>query len=542
MLVVTTNQNDFETDIYSLVKAFYPAAEIKIYLGADAGKEEISSAPGFPDINIYFNGINPASYDRILIMLYSSENAPEVTGIDIGEAQNRLEIKNALKQLLYCCLSSHTKITLPWGALTGIRPVKIPMDLLAKGYGEDEIIRKMFDVYFCSEEKARLALSIAKKEWEILTGIDLENSYSLYISIPFCPTTCLYCSFTSYPIEKYKDIVSKYLASLDKEIDFIAGQFGDKRLLTIYIGGGTPTTLSDDMLESLLKKLKESFDFTHLKEFTVEAGRPDSITFEKLKVMKENYVNRISINPQTMNEKTLKRIGRNHTPSQVHDAFYLARELGFTNINMDIILGLPGESIDEVNETLTAIKNFKPDSLTVHSLSVKRASKLTEWVNENGVGQLNNTIEIMKAASNCADALGMSPYYLYRQKNTAGNFENVGYAAPGFHGLYNILMMEEVQTIAALGAGSVSKRVFAENCSGKSHDSENCHVKSHDSENCHVKRCAQNCHVKRCANKNCHVKRRTQNCHVKRCGNLKEVDQYISRIEEMIERKRELFG
>ena len=514
MLVVTTNQNDFETDIYSLVKAFYPAAEVKVYLGDDAGFEEVSSDPGLPDININF------LVNRILLMIYANEieayedideeiseeerirreiinsnrasagSNLNVAGIDINEEMSRLEVKNALKQLLYCCLANHTKTVLPWGALTGIRPVKIPMNLLNLGNRQDEIITHMQEVYFCSEEKARLALLIALKEREILSTVDLNNSYSLYIDIPFCPTTCLYCSFTSYPIAKYKDIVAAYLEALFKEMDFIADLLKEKRLITIYIGGGTPTTLSAEELELLLKKITDSFRFDHLQEFTVEAGRPDSISREKLSVLKKYRVGRISINPQSMNEETLRAIGRDHTVSQVHEAFHLARELGFTNINMDIILGLPNETVADVKNTMQAIAELKPDSLTIHSLAVKRAAKLTEWVNENGLETMKNTDETMQAAAECATGMGMSPYYLYRQKNMAGNLENVGYATETHHGLYNILMMEDIHTIVALGAGGITKRI--------------------------------------------------RDGQAERCDNLKEVDQYINRVEEMITRKRGL--
>ena len=514
MLVVTTNQNDFETDIHSLVKAFYPAEEVKIYLGDEAGLEVVSSDPGLPDININFidnrilmmlflndqedNGISEedlSDEEKIRRAIGESNKASsniQVIGVDINETMSRLEVKNALKQLLYYCLSNHTETVLPWGALTGIRPAKIPMNLLADGYNEDEIITHMQEVYFCSKEKALLALDIAKREREILQGLDLHESYSLYIAIPFCPTTCLYCSFTSYPITRFRDVVLDYLTALFKEIDFIADLYKEKRLTTIYIGGGTPTTLTPKQLEQLLGKIKTSFDFTYLVEFTVEAGRPDSITREKLAVLKTYGADRISINPQSMNDKTLELIGRKHTVLDVSEAFKLAREMCFTNINMDLILGLPEEELADVSETMRAVSELKPDSITIHSLAIKRAAKLTEWVNENGLDSLLLTEEEMQIAADGVVKLGMHPYYLYRQKNMAGNFENVGYATPGKYGLYNILMMEEVQTIVALGAGSVSKRLYADG-------------------------------------------------NVRRCDNVKEVDQYIDRISEMIERKRELF-
>lgn len=246
-------------------------------------------------------------------------------------------------------------------------------------------------------------------------------------------------------------------------------------------------------LERLLHKIHHSLNLSHLKEFTVEAGRADSITMEKLEVLKEYGVTRISVNPQTMNQKTLDLIGRRHTVEQVKDAFYLAREVGFTNINMDIILGLPEETTKEVQYTIDEIVKLQPDSLTVHSLAIKRASRLSQWIEEKGISMLNNTEETMQIAMQGAQQLHMQPYYLYRQKNMSGNFENVGYATEGNYGIYNILIMEEKQTIVALGAGSITKRVYGDG-------------------------------------------------RIERCDNVKDVGQYIERIDEMIERKQQLFS
>ena len=274
---------------------------------------------------------------------------------------------------------------------------------------------------------------------------------------------------------------------------YVSEAFSDRILYSVYVGGGTPTTLSAEQLERLLSLLEKYFDLSHLLEFTVEAGRADSITKEKLQVLHKHKVGRISVNPQTMKEETLKIIGRQHTVSQVKDAYRLAKEIGFDNINMDMILGLPGEDEGDVAETIRQIKELAPDSLTVHSLAIKRASKLKQWVEENGIDCLNNTDDMMKVAAKGATDMGMDPYYLYRQKNMSGNFENVGYAKPGKYGIYNILIMEEVQTIIALGAGSITKRVFPDG-------------------------------------------------RIERCDNVKDVKLYIEKIDEMIERKRELFA
>jgi oxygen-independent coproporphyrinogen-3 oxidase len=281
------------------------------------------------------------------------------------------------------------------------------------------------------------------------------------------------------------------LQALFQEIDFIADCYRGKKLTAIYIGGGTPTTLTEGQLDSLLAKIGASLDLSQLREYTVEAGRPDSITRAKLAVLQKHYVNRISINPQSMNDKTLELIGRKHTAKEVREAFQLAREMGFANINMDIILGLPGETPADLAATMAELAKLNPDSLTVHALAVKRGAKLTDWVNENGLADIVVTEETVQIAADGARDMGMQPYYVYRQKNTAGNFENVGYAKEGHYGLYNVLMMEEVHDVAAIGAGAITKRVFADG-------------------------------------------------QAKRCDSVKELEQYIERIAEMIGRKREL--
>ena len=330
------------------------------------------------------------------------------------------ERKDAFGAALYQYFSELTGKKLPWGNLTGIRPTKIAMTMLEEGKGEEEILNFLREKHFVSEEKARLGLDIAEREKELLSQIDYDNGYSLYIGIPFCPTTCLYCSFTSFPIVSWKKRVGDYLAALEKEIDFTADIYRDKKIDTIYIGGGTPTTLEPEELERLLGKLERSFDLEKVKEFTVEAGRADSITAEKLAVLKARGVTRISVNPQTMKDETLKLIGRQHTVAQVKEAFMLARQAGFRNINMDMILGLPGETKEDVAATIEALKELSPDSLTVHSLAVKRASRLRAWIGEHGLSMLENTEETMQIAADGARALSMKPYYLYRQKNMAG--------------------------------------------------------------------------------------------------------------------------
>lgn len=484
-IAVTANDISFAYDIHSLVKAFYPACDVKVYA---KGEETDSSGDGLPDIVIQLAG----EAVSIFLLVKSGERVSmEMEKMKFSGEAARAEKKNCLKQLLYEMLSKQTGKTLPWGTLTGIRPTKIPMLMLEEGQSDDDIMKYMRDTYFISDEKGELAIQIAKREKALLDTLHYEDGYSLYIGIPFCPTTCLYCSFTSYPIASWKKRTGEYLDALEKEIDFVAECYKDKVLDTVYIGGGTPTTLEAPELQRLLNKLSSTLDLSHLKEFTVEAGRADSITPEKLKVLKECGVTRISVNPQTMKQETLDLIGRRHTIEQVKEAFAMAREAGFSNINMDLILGLPGENKEDVRHTMEEVKKLGPDSLTVHSLAIKRASRLSQWIEENGISALNNTDETMHITAKGAKELKMVPYYLYRQKNMSGNFENVGYAREGKFGIYNILIMEEKQTIVALGAGSISKQVFLDG-------------------------------------------------RIERCDNVKDVELYIEKIDEMIERKRRL--
>lgn len=464
MITVLLNRPEFEYDIHSLVKAFFP--EETVYV-SDQEKEHADAVIRY-HMNVQFLE-NTIKIKFIEILRDGTEgqdaaDAPvhmdNETAVDYRDPK---ETKNRLKRALYRMLSEYTGKTLPWGDLTGIRPTKLSMTMLEQGRGPDEIVRHMQDTYLCSPEKARLSLEIAERELALLRQLDYENGYSLYIGIPFCPTTCLYCSFTSFSLTAWKDRVEEYLDALEQEIDFTAVACRHKKLNTIYIGGGTPTTLSPGQLDRLLRKIKCSFDLSHLLEFTVEAGRPDSITEEKLEVLLRHGVDRISINPQTMKQETLDLIGRRHTVEQTIESFQMARRLGFDNINMDLIVGLPGEELADVAETLEEIRKLSPDNLTVHSLALKRAARLNMNADDYKDYKIVNTEEHVALAARAAHEMGMTPYYLYRQKNMAGNLENVGYAREGKAGIYNVLIMEEKQTILALGAGAISKFVYDDN-------------------------------------------------------------------------------
>ncbi len=487
MIVIVLSDKAYENDVYPLVKAFYPSETIKVYEQNEQG-ELHTDVHCECDTKLAIR--LELEEDRIELFLDLKEGAPVKSSLTLEETLSKSQYKNAMKRLLYLNMARLTGKELPWGILTGIRPTKLVYELLEQEVKEEAIYRHMKREYLCSEEKISLSIEIAKRELKLLRDMDYENGYSLYIGIPFCPSTCLYCSFTSYSVEKYAGYVEQYLQALEKEIRYAASCFPGKKLTTVYLGGGTPTTLSAEQLDSLLGLIREQFDFFYVKEFCVEAGRPDSITREKLEVLKRQGVDRISINPQSMQQKTLDLIGRKHSITQVKEAFRLAREAKHDNINMDLILGLPGENVFDVLDTLQQLRELEPDSLTVHTLAVKRAARLNQKKESYANLQATDVPAMLEATIRFAKENAYLPYYLYRQKNMADNLENIGYAKAGKEGLYNILIMEEKQTILALGAGGMSKFVF-------------------------------------------HRENR-----IERIDNVKSVTDYISRIDEMIERKR----
>lgn len=413
----------------------------------------------------------------------------------VVEFLNKKLARNPLKAVLYRMLSEYTGRELPWGSLTGVRPTKIATEMLEHGVEEERIHQIFTDTYLTIPQKADICIEVAKKEQELFQNFCYEEEYCIYVGIPFCPTRCLYCSFTSYPIGVYQDKVEDYLQALYREMDFVAkaDAYRGKRLVAIYIGGGTPSALSAEQLKALITKLKATFHMEHVKEFCVECGRPDSITMDKLLVLKKMGVERISINPQTMSDATLKLIGRAHTVEQTKEAFILARQAGFTNINMDMIVGLPGEEIEHVLHTLSEIRQLAPDSITVHSLAIKRAANLNIEMERYHKLIKGSTNEMLMAVDACARELNLLPYYLYRQKNIPGKLENIGYAAAGKECIYNVLIMEEKMDILAMGAGASSKFVF-------------------------------------------HKENR-----IERVENVKNVEEYIGRIDEMLERKQNMF-
>ena len=481
MIGILLNDTAYEQDIRELLMAFYPG-ETFVHEKQD-------------DVDFYVEGTCTQNADETKFGLKITDPAGTVADETVFpiDYDVRLNAKTTIKKELYGMLKKRTGKELPWGTLTGIRPTKIAMTRLDQGEDEKSIRSFMRDMYLTSKEKIDLSVEVAKRERELLSHIDYETGYSLYVGIPFCPTTCLYCSFTSYPIGAWEKKVHLYLKALFKELDYVAEKMKGRTLDTIYFGGGTPTSLKAEELDALLTKIENTFDLSKVQEFTVEAGRPDSITREKLEVLRKWGITRISINPQTMQQRTLDLIGRRHSVEQTVESFKIARELGFDDINMDLIMGLPEESLEDVRDTLEQIMQLKPDNLTVHSLALKRAARLNMFKEDYKDYKMVNTQEHMDLTASYAKKMDLFPYYLYRQKNMTGNMENVGYAKPGKEGIYNILIMEEMQTIVALGAGAITKAVYP-------------------------------------------------NGRIERCENVKDIKTYLEKTDEMIERKKRLFA
>lgn len=410
--------------------------------------------------------------------------------------------KNTVKQTVYKVFEAVTKRGLPWGILTGIRPAKIALRMLMKNKENYEIIKSLTREYFLSESKAKLALDVGLREYELTKNFNHDDCYNIYIGIPFCPSICEYCSFSSYAITSYKNKVDAYLDALEKEMIYVSESFSQKTLNTIYVGGGTPTSLNEAQLKRLMDMIHKYLYSDSVCEFCVEAGRPDSITEEKLSILKESKVSRISINPQTMKDETLVRIGRKHTALDIENTFKMARKKGFDNINMDLIVGLYGETLDDFKDTLRRVKNLKPDSVTVHTLVIKRASRMRQLQLDSGkdMEKEDKLIPLLQDEGEMyLRNHGYNPYYMYRQKNKLHstrntNQENVAYALLGKECLYNIFIMEELETIVALGSGGSTKVVYP---------SEN---------------------------------------RMERIENVKSVDDYILRIDEMIDRKKKFFA
>lgn len=543
MITIILSERDFDYEIQALVNSFFPGGHSRVLIQQEIDiadfseySEEDGAARSVSGLLIRICMSMKEIFISVECQSVKLDRSATVTGAEDWHKRGkklahpyRTYYKNELKKLLFLLLRDYPEESLPstltrnipvWGTMTGVRPTKIAMNaLLSVISGEadgqklsaslkKQVRQSLQREYLCSSQKAELAVQIVSKEYQLLEQLSYENAYSLYIGIPFCPSTCLYCSFPSYSLEQFGHLTGDYLQALKREISAAAGLMAGRSLSAVYIGGGTPTTLSAKQLEELLSHVRQQYPLSDACEFTVEAGRPDSICRNQLQVLREMGVDRISVNPQTMQQKTLDLIGRRHTVTQTKEAFCLARDLGFSNINMDLIAGLPGEEAEDFQDTLRQIHELDPDSVTIHSLVIKRASRLRSILEEQAaIGRISveeleqhrgeQMEQMLELGKHFAQQYGYEPYYMYRQKNSAGHAgssgqENIGFARKGRECLYNILIMEEKQTIVAVGAGASTKLYHPE--LGQ----------------------------------------------VSRVENVKNVVDYITRVEEMIERKYQL--
>ncbi|WP_276352770.1 coproporphyrinogen III oxidase [Cohnella caldifontis] len=394
------------------------------------------------------------------------EQSGSLRGAQTPEERRKIE-RNTASRALVEALTRETGIVQPWGILTGVRPTKLLHDGLRRGRHREEVRRTLREDYLVTEDKIALMERIVDRQLQALPDLyDLRNEVSVYIGIPFCPTKCAYCTFPAYDINGRQGSVNGFLHGLHEEIRVIGQWFRDNgvRITTVYFGGGTPTSITAEEMDALYAEMYASFpDVAGIRELTVEAGRPDTITPEKLDVLKKWNIRRISINPQSYTQETLDVIGRHHSVEETIEKFWLARRHGMDNINMDLIIGLPGEGPETFAHTLAETEKLMPESLTVHTLSFKRASEMTLHRGEEKyrVATREEIGRMMDDAVAWTERHGYAPYYLYRQKNILGNLENVGYALPGMDSLYNILIIEEMQSIVGLGCGATSKWVDA---------------------------------------------------------------------------------
>lgn len=443
-MILNIKEHPFHYEMEKLTRIFFPDSNFKVVDGCDESGDFITTERRKNE-----------NHDTVCVKIkcgaYTDEKSEDVSFCENFE--QACERKMAV--LLYDVLRSFTGYTPPWGILTGVRPAKL-MNMLIDASNEEEAVNTFINELKVTEEKTSLALTVAKKERPIIEK-SKPDSFSLYVSIPFCPTRCSYCSFVSQANEQAKKLMPDYVRKLCEEIK-ITGQEVKKiglRLESVYWGGGTPTTLSASQYEEISKVIAESFDLSTSEEYTVEAGRPDSVTRDKLMAIKNSGATRISVNPQTFNDSVLEVIGRKHTSEQTENAMLLARDCGFDNINMDLIAGLPTDTLSSFENTLDKALSFSPESITVHTLSLKRSSTLATEGGETNEASLAK--DMLSLAFNKLTGANYVPYYMYRQSKCLGNLENVGWVKEGYECLYNIYMMEECHSVIAVGAGAVTK-------------------------------------------------------------------------------------
>lgn len=487
MIYIFIQGHDFSYGVYELVRMFFFGEEISFIEELEEYKNK-----GILIENYLSNKGN--SYTALTKIIkdgniISKYEVKEIENIEIEIESIRKKLNVGVKQSIYEALKNLNIAKVPWGILIGVRPVKIVQELIDKGLNDNDIISIFKKEYKLSEDKSKLILDVGKAQRKYIYPIN-EDKYSLYVSVPFCPTRCIYCSFPSNAINKTREYVDEYTRKVIYEIQKVKEIMGDKKINTVYIGGGTPTAIPIKNLEKIIEAIYSSFGYGNIKEFTVEAGRPDTINKEMLNMLKDKAIERISINPQTMNDETLKLIGRDHSSKDIIKSYELAKKIDFPIINMDLIVGLPGEGLKEVEDTLKSIMALRPENLTIHTLAVKKGSKFKKTMDSYKIEDESIIEDMINLNSQYAKKMNLKPYYLYRQKQMLGNYENVGYAVEGMECIYNILIMAEKESILAVGPGGVSK-IFS-----------------------------------------------SKDDRIERVPNVKGLKEYLLRIDEMIDRKR----
>ncbi len=449
-MTIYTENHPYHYEMENLVRLFFPNEKITV-----TGESNEINDTRYIITALKENGEKLNISAELHLDDYISSNSVDITP---SENDREKEAEREMAVVLYKLLSEYTGKIQPWGILTGVRPIKLFRSLCEKNgkeYAEEYFMEKLL----VSKEKTLLSSVTEQYERKILS-YSRNDSFSLYISIPFCPSRCSYCSFVSQTIEKAQKLVQPYFELLCREIEYtgrIVKELG-LHLESVYIGGGTPTTLSALQLSELIEKLRSCFDISECREFTVEAGRPDTIDEEKLLAIRNGGVDRISINPQTLNDSVLEVIGRKHNSSQILQAYSLARDIGFTHINMDLIAGLPTDTVDSFRSTIDRICELYPESITVHTLALKRSSRMTlQGKNVDADNENCSAAAMLRYGEKKLTECGYHPYYLYRQSRMEGNLENVGWSRDGFDGIYNVFVMDETHTIIGCGAGAVTK-------------------------------------------------------------------------------------
>lgn len=451
--------NSFKYEIESICKLFFHTARFNF-------SDDIAEAVG--DSFIIAKTETADGKLKLSVQIRLDGGTPETAEKTLPENTEKSVSEHELCRLIYHILCLKTGKYSPWGLMTGIRPVKKVTKLMQQGLSKSEIEKKLMERYELSPQKFALAYETAVNQQPILDKIDTKAA-SLYVSIPFCPTRCSYCSFVSHSMDSAIKLMPQYISALCRELEIIGKivKETDTKIDTIYFGGGTPTSISAEDIRTVMEAVADNFYLEKIREYSFEAGRPDTITEEKLRVIKELGADRISVNPQTLNDDVLRVIGRRHSGEDALRAFELARKIGFSNINTDLIAGLPTESAESFKNTLDRIAELSPESITVHTLTVKRSAALFRDGNEN---MANPAAEMVDYSIEKLMSSGYLPYYMYRQKNTVDNLENVGYAKKGFESQYNIFIMDETQTIIGAGCAASTKLVYPDGLINRIHN------------------------------------------------------------------------